>query len=177
MKTKKTKSRTPRSGVVVLELILTMPIFMIIMLAIIQISLIYVVSEQTAFASQYAAKIASETASGSLNTINTPGQILKESVDEVLNTGGVPLGSCRVILEHNVGASTTINNPVVAVAGCDCDPPVTSLPVVAGAVNTQSVRTTVCVRLNGNIPDFLSSFGFSIQDYVVEQSTTYLYEL
>ncbi|MFK7776665.1 MAG: pilus assembly protein [Gimesia sp.] len=159
----------------VLELILTMPAFLVIMLAIIQISLIFVVSEQTAYASRYAAKIASETPPASLSVLNTG--LLKTSVDNVLMVGEVPLGSCRVVLEHNVGAAATINDPVVAAAGCDCDPPVTSLPVVAGAVSTESVRTTVCVALDGNIPDFLSSFGFSIQNYVVEQSTTYLYEL
>ncbi|MCH9726139.1 MAG: pilus assembly protein [Planctomycetes bacterium] len=158
-----------------LELILTMPAFLIIMLAIIQISLIYVVSEQTAYASRYAAKIASETPQAALPALNTGA--LKTSVDNVLMVGEIPLGSCRVVLEHNVGAAATINDPVVAVAGCDCDPPVTSLPVVTGAVNTESVRTTVCVALDGNIPDFLDSFGFSIEDYVVEQSTTYLYEL
>lgn len=169
------KRNAPRSGVVVLELILAAPAFLIIMLAIVQISLIYVAMEQTAYASRYAAKIASETPSVALNALNTG--TLKASVDNVLQVGGLPLGSCRVILEHNVGAPATINDPVVALPNCDCNPPVTSLPVVAGATVTDSVRTTVCVPLSGNIPDFLSSFGFSVQTFVVEQSTTYIYEL
>jgi hypothetical protein len=169
------KRNAPRSGVVVLELILATPAFLIIMLAIVEISLIYVAIEQTAYASRYAAKIASETPGGSINALNTGP--LKTSVDRVLNTGGLPLGSCRVILEHNVSVPTTINDPVVAAPNCDCTPPVTSLPVVAGSVTTESVRTTVCVPLDGNIPDFLSSFGFSIQNYVVEESTTFSYEL
>lgn len=170
-----TKRTSSRSGVVVLELILTMPAFVIIMLAVVQISLIYVAIEQTAYASRYAAKIASETPSASLNALNTGP--LKTRVDNVLMTGGLPTGSCRVILEHNVGVPATIDDPVVALPNCDCDPPVTGLPFVAGAVNTESVRTTVCVLLDGNVPDFLSSLGFSIQDYSVEQSTTFLYEL
>lgn len=158
-----------------LELILAAPAFLIIMLAMVQISLIYVATEQTAYASRYAAKIASETPSGAINVLNTGA--LKTSVDNVLQVGGLPQGSCRVVLEHNLGAPTTIYDPVVALPNCDCDPPATSLPYVFGAAVNESVRTTVCVPLDGNVPDFLSSFGFSIRDYVVEQSTTYLYEL
>ena len=158
-----------------LELILAAPAFLIIMLAIIQISQIYVAIEQTAYASRYAAKIASETSAASINALNAGP--LKTTIDDVLQTGGLPQGSCRVILEHNIGVPATINDPVVALPNCDCDPPATSLPVVAGAAVNESVRTTVCVPLAGNVPDFLSSLGFSIQDYVVEESTTYLYEL
>ncbi len=185
------KGRARRSGVVVLELILTMPAFLIIMLAIVEISLIFVVNEQTAYASRYAAKLASETPREDINALNTGP--LKMSVDRVLNVGGIPLGSCRVILEHNVPLGgvlpltlpiapvpeTTIADPAVATANCDCDPPITPLPVVPGALVfvNQSVRTTVCVPLNGNIPDLLSSFGFSIQDYIIEQTTTYIYEV
>jgi len=155
----------------VLELILTLPAFLMMMLAIVQISLIYVVNEQTAYASRYAAKIASETASGAaMSALNTGP--LQTSVDRVLNTGGVPLGSCRVILEHNVGGPATI-----IAGGCDCDPPGTALPSVGGAIVNESVRTTVCVPLDGNIPDLLDNFGFSIQPYVIEQSTTFIYEL
>ena len=180
-KTEKPNAR--RSGVVVLELILTMPAFLMIMLAIIQISLIYVVIEQTAFASRYAAKIASETPSGTLDDLDTdtaPLGALKANVDRVLQVGGIPLGSCRLILQHNVLTGGTVREydyPAIPVAGCDCGPPSSTLPSVTDAVATDSVRTTVCVKLDGNIPDFLSGLGFSIQNYVVEESTTYLYEL
>lgn len=173
-----TKPIKARSGVVVLELILTMPAFLIMMLAVVQISLIYVAIEQTAFASRYAAKIASETSAGNINTLNTGP--LKSSVDNVLYVGGLPQGSCRVILEHNVdngGAELTIADPDPAAANCNCDPPATVLPLVPGASADESVRTTVCVRLGDNIPDFLSTFGFSVADFIVEESTTYLYEL
>lgn len=154
-----------------------MPVFLIIMLATIQISLIYVVIEQTAYASRYAAKIASETSPANIGNLNTGD--LKEIIDDVLNTGGLPAGSCRVVLEHNVNSivELTINDPVIPVAGCDCDPPTTSLPSVPGAAVDESVRTTVCVRLEGNVPDLLDTLGFSIEDYTVEESTTYLYEL
>tara|TARA_R110002049_G_scaffold24865_1_gene87987 strand:+ start:79 stop:633 length:555 start_codon:yes stop_codon:yes gene_type:complete len=175
------KKKVPRSGVVVLELILTMPAFLIMMLAVVQISLIYVVIEQTAFASRYAAKIASETTDANINNLNTgPMGILKTQVDRVLRVGGIPQGSCRVILEHNVdngGAELTIADPDPAAANCNCSPPAIALPQVPGATADESVRTTVCVRLGDNIPDFLSTFGFSVADFVVEESTTYLYEL
>lgn len=170
-----------RSGVVVLELILTAPIFLMIMLAVVEVSLVYTVIEQTAFASRYAAKIASETSSGTIDNLNAdPGGTLKPNVDRVLRVGGIPLGSCRVILQHNVLTGGTVQeykNPDTPVAGCDCGPPSSTLPVVSGASATDSVRATVCVKLDGNIPDFLSGLGFSIQNYVVEESTTYLYEL
>lgn len=165
----------------VLELILTAPAFLMIMLAIVELSLVYTVIEQTAFASRYAAKIASETSSGTIDDLNAdPGGTLKPNVDRVLQVGGIPTGSCRVILQHNVltgGTVNEINNPTTPVSGCDCDPPSTTLPSVTGAAATDSVRVTVCVKLDGNIPDFLSGMGFSVQDYIVEESTTYLYEL
>ncbi|QDT26110.1 hypothetical protein Enr10x_14090 [Gimesia panareensis] len=181
---KKTEGLLPkRSGVVVLELILTAPIFLMIMLAVVEISLVYTVIEQTAFASRYAAKITSETSSGTLDDLNidtAPLAALKSNVDRVLRVGGIPLGSCRLILQHNVLTGGTVEEydyPSTPVAGCDCGPPSTTLPSVTGASATDSVRTTVCVKLDGNIPDFLSGLGFSIQNYVVEESTTYIYEL
>ena len=152
-----------------------------IALAVVQISLVYTAIEQTAFASRYAAKIASETSSGTIDTLNAdPGGTLKPAVDRVLQVGGLPQGSCRVILQHNVLTGGTVNqynNPDTPAAGCDCGPPSSTLPTVTGASATDSVRATVCVKLADNIPDFLSSLGFSVADYVVEESTTYLYEL
>ena len=73
--------------------------------------------------------------------------------------------------------SQTIADPDPAAANCNCSPPAIALPQVPGATADESVRTTVCVRLGDNIPDFLSTFGFSVADFVVEESTTYLYEL
>lgn len=171
--------RKTRSGAVVLELILTTPIFLIIMLAIVEFSLIYSAIEQAAFASRSAAKIASETASGSLPNLVSSGD-LKSFVDRYLRVGGLPDGSCRVILEYNVGTGGVKEDeayPDPAAAGCNCGPRSTALPAVAGTSYDESVRTTVCVRLGGNIPDFLGDLGFSIQDYVVEETTTYMYEL
>jgi len=164
-----------RSGVVVLELILTAPAFLMIMLAIVELSLIYSVIEQTAFASRYAAKIAAETADGSLSTLVSSGD-LKSNVDRVLQTGGLPQGSCRVILEENAPTGGAEQTYVAPASTCNCDPPSTSLPSVAGALENASVRTTVCVRLGGNVPDFLKNFGFSIEDVLVVESTTFLYE-
>lgn len=171
------KQKRARSGAVVLELILTAPAFLMIMLAIVQISLVYTAIEQTAFASRYAAKIASETTSAALAGLNTGP--LKSNVDRILQVGGLPAGSCRVILEHNVDSFTeqTILDPDPAASDCDCDPPATDLPTVSGITSLESVRTTVCVRLGDNIPDFLSGFGFPVQDYIVEESTTYIHEL
>lgn len=168
--------RQTRSGAVVLELILTVPAFLIIMLSIVEFSLIYTAIEQTAFASRSAAKIASETASGSLSTLNTG--TLKGRVDRLLQVGGLPQGSCRVILEYNVDSGGTILEVADPVNDtCNCYAPSSALPDVATTANDKSVRTTVCVLLGNNIPDFLSGLGFSIQDYTVEESTTYMHEL
>lgn len=164
-----------RSGAVVLELILSMPAFLIIMLATVQISLIYVVIQQTVHASRYGARLASVVDQGDIPTLNNG--TLKTRVDRVLNAGGIPQGSCRVVLENNFVAPVLDNDPTVAVAGCDCDPPATPLPTVAGAFANKSVRVTVCVALDGNIPDFLDSFGFSIEDYVIEESTTFIFKV
>ncbi len=161
----------------VLELILTAPIFLIILLATIQISLIFGAIQQTAHASRYGARLASVVNQPNIPTLNNGA--LKTRVDRVLNSGGIPLGSCRVVLENDFSdppSTRLVNDPVVPAAGCDCDPPGTALPVVPGSAAHKSVRVTVCVALDGNIPDFLDTFGFSIEDYVIEESTTFIYK-
>jgi hypothetical protein len=87
-----------------------------------------------------------------------------------------------VILEHNVaGASNPVqSNPDPA--DCPCGP-VGSLPdqfpPLPDPPDTtfESVRVTVCLPMEGNIPNCLSTFGFDLGECTIQQTVVWRYEL
>ena len=166
-----------------LELILVAPILMIILLAIVEFGLILAADKHVEFASRLGAKIAAEVprsgGSPNLSNVNNPATLanIKVQVDNYLATAGYS-DSCQVILEHN---ATGVANPLQEnplVAPCPCGP-VGSLPasVVGPPVTAvESVRVTVCLPMQGNIPNGLFSFGFDITNCSIQQSTVWQYE-
>ena len=162
-----------RRAVITVELILALPVLLVLVLAVVEFGMIFAAIQQVAFASRHGAKIAAEEPPGSLPTLNTSagGSRLRTRIDQLLETNGFASGACRVILEHNLSGMDEVqvdDDPAVA---CDCQPPAAALP--ASGV---SVRVTVCVPLEGNVPDLLASFGFSLDGRTVVQSTTWRYE-
>ena len=162
-------SKQLRRAVVTLELILGLPILIIFVFAVIEFGLIFAAIDQVAYASRFGAKLASEQgvpfSVGSLRT----------EIDQYLQTAGLQTGACRVILQHNVmlgGMSPQSSSP--GMGSCDCTAPTDNLPTMTG---TDFVRVTVCVPLKDNVPDLLCGFGFSLEDCVIEQTTTFRYEL
>lgn len=179
-----------RRGVVTLELILTFPIIFILLLAVIEFGLIYSATQHVAYASRFGAKLAAEEPLTGLPDVNlaSGGSRLRLAIDEYLQTVGLDTGSCRVILEHNV---TGVSNPeqIDGPAGVECEdcvPPTTpETPdvILAGLPGSEQfpttsgyVRVTVCVPIQGNVPDLLCSFGFSIEDCEFKTTTTFIYE-
>lgn len=166
-------SKQPRRAVVTLELILGLPILIIFVFAVIEFGLIFATIDQVAYASRFGAKLASEQA-GAFDV-----DALRTEIDQYLQTAGLQTGACRAILQHNVtmgmgmrGASPQSSPP--GMGGCDCTAPTDNLPTTTG---TSFVRVTVCVPLKDNVPDLLCGFGFSLEDCVIEQTTTFRYEL
>lgn len=164
-------------GVVVLELLLVLPIYVLLVLGIIQLSLMYQVDKQVAYASRFGAKIASETtrelaAPIRLSNLALSGE-LRRQVDCYLENAGLT-GSCGVILEHNACVPNPIQEDVDP--GCDCSPPVEPLP--GGEPGDAAyVRVTVCVPLAGNVLDILPAFdGFSVADMLVRHATIFRIE-
>jgi hypothetical protein len=168
-----------RRGVITLELILFLPVLVILLLLIIEFAIIYQVNKQVAYASNFGAKLASEITReqaasinlGNYNLESTPNN-LKERIDQVLANHGLT-ASCAVILEHNAcGVPNNIQrNPDPIPGDCNCGPPEEPLPAGEPPVGTAYVRVTVCLKLEGNVPDLLSTLGFALGDRTFEHST------
>lgn len=153
-----------RRGAVTLELILTLPIWLIALLAIIEFDQILSGKQQMALATRVGAEEASQS-SGLDSAIAVPLNVLT-AIDQQLASSGI--SRCGVILEHNVGGSAvTLTDGV-----CQCDPPDVDLPP-----RRQYVRVTVCVELAELVPNLLGAFGFDISDCIIQHSTTFRYEL
>jgi len=174
-----------RRGAITLEFILTLPLLIMIILALIEFSMMLRTGQQVAMASQFGAKLASEVTRNkgqvpNLNNFNTliseANQVsLKNQIDGFLATHGLT-GSCKVILEHNACGSV-INSPqeLPLLGSCPCESPTSPtfpLPGKAPPFDTSYVRVTVALPMAGNIPDLLSSLGFSLGDRTFQHTTT-----
>lgn len=179
-----------RRGVVTLELLLWLPILVIFVLAIVEFALIMQFNKQIAYASRFGAKLASEitrdqTAATNLSNFNQSGtpNNLKDQIDAYLANHGIT-ASCEVQLQHNacVGGTsqTDTDDP------CNCGPSPTALPGGEPPAGEAHVKVTVCVKLTGNVPNCLSTFGFDLNgpdgsagtadDCTVEHSTVFRIE-
>ena len=149
-----------------LELIITFPFLIIVLLATVEIALIMAASKHVEFASRLGAE------SGRVDLANLVA--LKPEIDEYLLTAGYT-DSCTVILEHNAAG---VANPMQTFGGgCNCGPtPPGPLPMtVPGPPVTavESVRVTVCLPMDGNIPNCLSTFGLDLADCTIQHSTVW----
>jgi hypothetical protein len=155
-----------------LELILTLPILVILVLAIAQFGIFFANMQQVTLACREGAKEASET----LGLPTTDGALVPtnvlEAIDSQLTTSRIH--ACRVRLEHNVGgAQVALFAP--ADGGCDCCP--------GGKLGSplpprSYVRLTVCVELEELMPNCLALFGFDVCDVsqVIHATSIFRYE-
>ena len=153
--------------------ILTFPIWLIFLLAIVEFGQILSNQQQVALASRVGAEEASQTYALPLSDADAvPANVLR-AIDQQLASSGI--SRCRVVLEHNVVPSTpsAIPVPVTLSSGaCYYDPPVTALPSAR-----QYVRLTVCVELTEITPNLLALFGFDVAGRTIQHTTTFRYEL
>ena len=173
-----------RSGIVILEFILLLPLLMILLLAVIEFSLIYQVNQQVAYASKFGAKLAAEVSRkyadnpnlGNFNTGSAPsGQSLKNRVDQYLATHQLS-ASCSVVLKHDACSipGNLQENPGAIISSCQCGTPPTTQPVPGEPTpaDVAYVQVTVALKLQGNVPNLLNSFGFALGNRTVVQTTT-----
>jgi len=153
-----------------LELILSLPVWLILLMAVVEFGMILVNEQQVALASRVGAEKASETAGLSISTGDPVPAPVLDAIEHQL--GSSCLSACAVILEHNVA----ISPPAVLISppdpACNCQPPGTALPV-----DRNYVRVTVCVPLSQLAPNLLKFVGFDITNCVIHHSTTFRYEL
>ncbi|WP_166823262.1 TadE/TadG family type IV pilus assembly protein [Thalassoroseus pseudoceratinae] len=153
-----------RRAVVVFELLMSLPILMIFLAAVIEFGLILANMKQVKLASRTGAKVAAETTGLNSGNTATVASTLRAIVDEQLETAGFGANaSAGVRLQHTVAG-----NGSAADGTC----PEQNDP----AIPTDSVRVTVCVELSTLTPDLLGTFGFTIAGRRVELSTTFPYE-
>lgn len=161
--TVKGRLRMRRSGVFLAELLLTMPVFMIFLLAVIQFGIFFGNSQVLALASRVGAEAASEI---TLNT-GVPGAV-EDAVMKHLTSAGIP-GYCKIRLEHNVSGTPQAYS-LPAVGACDCEPNNVLAP--ADRPPNVYVRVTVCVSVGNMMPNLLTLFGLDLSSYTEAPSST-----
>ena len=162
-----------RRGAVVLELILTFPIWLIFLLAIIEFGELYANRQQVALASRVGAEEASETAGLPLTDGDpVPANVLHKINQQLAGSG---ITSCGVILEHNAVPSPpgTPPAPVTLISGdCTCPREITPPPP-----SRHYTRVTVIVPMTQATPNLLGTFGFDVSDRFLQHTTTFRHEL
>ncbi len=182
-----------RSAAVTLELILMLPAWIILMLAVVEFGLILVNRQQVALASRVGAEEASRTPGLSLISGDpVPANVLRV-IDQQLASSCI--ARCKVVLEHNVdppvsgssspilsssslfpvgpiGPSVVLTQTILTSGGCDCPPPLAPLPP-----SGQAVRVTIFVPVTELAPNLLSVFGLDLSDRFIYHATTFRYEL
>ncbi len=149
----------------VIELLLSLPVWLIGLLAVIEFGNLFSNLQQVALASRVGAEVAARTSSlprgGSIS-----GSVLSAIDDQLAAAKITP---SEVILEHNAGGT------YVKLVDGDSSfpgPPQETLPA-AGTY----VRVTVCVPATQLTPNVLRSFGFNVHAWDVGESTTFPYTL
>ncbi len=168
-------NRRRARGAVTLELILTLPIWLILLLGLIEFGLILTHQQQVALAARVGAEEASQTALLSMvDGDPVPSNVLVAVAQQL---AGSDMSSCKVILEHNVVPDSPPILPVPvtlssSTGACDCDAPAIPLPP-----RRRYTRVTVFVPLTDLTPNLLRLFGFDISEEVVHHTATFRYEL
>ena len=161
-------ARQRRAGVV-LELLLSLPVLLIALLAAIQFGILFGGLHQLSLASRIGARAAAESAGLPTNNGPVPADIVQAVGRQMSQLG---INSFGVLVEHNV-ANPQPMNPILLSSGSPVPtPPSTSLPG-----SGQYVRVSVAVDLTEVMPDLLGFFGFNILGETVQKTTVYRYEL
>jgi hypothetical protein len=152
-----------RNGVITMELLLNLPLWLILVLAVVQFGGLSCGVQQVSLASRVGAAEAGRTmplpSEGGV-----PGNVLSAIERQLASSG---LTCSKVILEHNFGG-----RPVVLLSGRGPGrPPCTPLPGVG-----TSVRVTICVPPSGVIPNLLGKLGLDLWSRALTQSTTFRHE-
>lgn len=158
-----------RSAAVVVEFILTFPIFLVFLAAVIEFALIIDASQQVAQAARLGAKIAAETVHLGDVIFDPPitgdtATAIRAAVDRELENAGFGANASQgVTLRHTVGTTN------FATDGYAPDPTLPAMP-------TNAVRVSVSVPLGKVTPNLLQTFGFNTDQKTIDITTTFPYE-
>lgn len=146
-----------------------LPVWLIVMGAIVQFGLLIGNRQQVALASRVGAEEASRTP-GLASTGGVPSNVVAVVAQQLQSSG---IQQCKITLEHNLGISTefatlstgTCNCPTLGVSG--------DWPPESG----DYVRVTVYVPATKLAPNVLKFFGFDISERFIRNATTFRHEL
>ena len=153
-----------RSGWITVELILNLPIWMLMTLAVVQFGELASKLQHVSLASRAGADAAAETAALPFAG-GVPANVV-QAVERQLASAHI---ACqRIVLEHNVA-----QQPSALVTGNAAQStPRRPLPHVG-----RSVRVSVYVRPDAMVPNLLGAVGVDLWSQTLEQSTTLRYRL
>ena len=162
-------------AIATLEVIVTLPIFLIALLAIVEFGLLWTNEQNVAMASRAGAQVASR-----LTFIPLSGPVptdVENAIAAELNKIGVSKYHLR--LEHNIDFANNPNGtltPVVLTTtsaggptNCPAPAPITLSP------NRRYLRVTVCVATTSLTPNLLAMFGADLSNRISNESTTRRY--
>ena len=169
------RRRPRRSAAVVLETILALPVFVIMLMGLVEFGVLVENLQYVQAASRAGAMVASRTAAAAFHPPSVPplpADVLVAVNDELgrMQTGVV---ARQVRLETNVDNAGAVGVTISRIGGKDAitDPyvAVTAPAAPAGAY----VRVTVFVDVPDVTPNVLATFGLDFQNEVVQQTTTF----
>lgn len=164
--------RPRRSAAVVLETILALPIFVVMLMGLVEFGVLVENLQYVQAASRAGAMVASRTAAATLNGVALPADVLVAVNDELgrMQTGVV---ARQVRLETNVDNAGAVGATISRTDGVSATPnpyvAITAPAAPAGAY----VRVTVFVDVPDVTPNVLAAFGLDFQNEVVQQTTTF----
>jgi Flp pilus assembly protein TadG len=158
-------------GAITLELLIMLPVWLIVMLAIVQFGLLIGNRQQVALASRVGAEEASRTIglAGTTNGDPVPANVINVVEQQLLSSG---INRCKITLEHNLRPAPPAPPTILTSGSCTCPTVDNPLPP-----NREYVRVTVYVPATELTPNVLSIFGFDISTRFVRNATTFRHEL
>ncbi len=167
-------TQPPRRAVVILELIITLPILVLAVLAVVEMGLWMSGKEQIEMATRIGAEAAAETPGlGGLGSL--AGTEIQTKIYRYLENAGISTTNVEISLEHNLNGGGILLYPNVN----PCPPP--TLPPVPPAqvppVDRKYVRLILCIPSEDLTPNMLAYFGFDLTGRMTQHAKTYRYEL
>lgn len=170
-----------RRAAVVLEVVLTLPLLIIVLMAVVEFGLMFSNEQIVEMASRAGAQVASRLVTISESDGDPAPTEVVDAVNEEL--GKINVTARQVILEHNVyfdGSPTGVLSPAVTLkspAGNLCPP--SNEPTPPGPtpnhIQPRYVRVTVCVNTTDIAPNLLATFGLDFSNRASQQTTTRRY--
>ena len=164
--------RRRRSAAVVLETILALPIFVIMLMGLVEFGVLVENLQHVEAASRAAVLVASRTDAATLNLPALPADVLVAVNDELgrMQTGVL---ARQVCLQSNVTAGGGVGAAFTRTDGKSATPNPYIAVTAPAAPAAAYVRVTVFVDVPDVTPNVLAAFGLDFSSEVVQQTTTY----